>query len=105
MEAYGERGKNMNGGYAMIDCTGLDLIKGETVQTIATIYDRVKTAMSRGKPLMACNCVWDGIPVSPIYTFAIQIATNRIICTASTLQIIINSDDTITINNMAPASN
>ena len=33
----------MNGGYIMIDCTGLDLTKGSTEQTITGLYSKVKT--------------------------------------------------------------
>lgn len=86
-------------GYIAIDCEGLDLIKGSTPQTLDGIYDDVTTAMKTGKPIYAYNCNWDGRYVTPIQIFAINFS-NTIICTASTLQILINSNDTITINNL-----
>lgn len=93
----------MNGGYIMIDCTGLDLIKGITPQTVEGLYERVKAAMAHNKPLFAINAIWGtGRPVTPILVFAIDWG-DFIICTASTLQVIINPDDSVTINNMAPA--
>ena len=90
----------MNGGYIMLDCTGLDLIKGETPQSINGLYRNVSMAMNTHKPLFAYNCNWGGIDVSPIQTFAIQIAPDTIICTSSTLQIVIKNTDVVTINNM-----
>lgn len=94
----------MNGGYIMIDCTGLDLTKGTTSQTVEGIYQRVKSALTHNKPLFANNAIWgNGKPVTPIQVFAIDFGDSGIICTASTLQVVIAPDDSIIINNMAPA--
>ena len=93
----------MNSGYFMIDCSGLDLIKGSTPQTIPGIYSKCRVALQIGKPVYAVNCVWDDLTVTPISTFLIQIAENTIIATSSTLQIVVASNDVVTINNMAPA--
>lgn len=89
------------GGYVLIDCKKMDLTKGSTEQTITGIYDRVKEAMNGGKPVYACNCVWGtGNPVTPINVIAIQEDTDTIICTASTLQIVVKNTDKVTIVNM-----
>lgn len=89
-----------NGGYVGIDCKGLDLTKGSTEQTIAGIYEDVQTAMETGKPIVAYNCIWGaGKPVTPINVFAIQF-DGQVIVTSSTLQVVISSNDHITINNM-----
>lgn len=93
----------MNSGYFMIDCHGLDLIKGSTPQTIAGLYSKCKVAIQIGKPVYAVNCVWDDISVTPISVFLIQIATDTIIATSSTLQVVVTSSDVVTINNMAPS--
>lgn len=92
----------MKGGYVMVDCAGLDLIKGSTPQTITGLYERVKTAMKANKPIYAFNAVWDtqGL-VTPVQTFAIDFE-DYIICTASTLQIVITPQSVVTINNLAP---
>ena len=90
----------MNGGYIMIDATGLDLIKGETPQTVNGMYNAVKRAMVINKPMYCLNAIWGtGKPVTPIQFFAIDFG-DVIICTASTLQIIITPQDSITINNL-----
>ena len=89
------------GGYAIVDCKGLDLTKGSTPQTINGLFARIKEVMPSGKPLLGYNCIWgSGVPVTPIYFFAIQYDTNTIICTASTLQIYITNEDVVTIVNM-----
>ena len=94
----------MNGGYIMVDCTGLDLIKGSTPQTIAGLYNLVKSAMGCNKPIFAVNCVWDdkGL-VTPIQCFCIDFGDYGIIATASTLQIHIAPNNVVTIVNLAPA--
>lgn len=95
----------MNGGYVMIDCTGIDLLKGETPQTVTGLYAKVQVAMQTGKPIYAGNMIWgSGKPVTPVQVFAIQF-DDMVICTASTLQVRVNSSDVVTIVNMAPAAN
>lgn len=39
----------MNGGYSMIDCTGLDLAN---LGTVNGLYEKTKTAIGTGKPLV-----------------------------------------------------
>lgn len=96
----------MNGGYIMIDCAGLDLTKGETPQTITGLHALVTAAVKTGKALFANNCIWgSGKPVSPVQVFAIYFADIETwIVTASTLQIIVPKNDSVTIVNMAPAA-
>lgn len=89
----------MNGGYIMIDCTGLDLIKGQTPQTITGIFNTVKNAMKTNKPMYCVNANWDGAFCSPIQVFAIEF-DSYIIVTTSTLQVKITNEDVITITSM-----
>lgn len=93
----------MNPGYIMIDCEELDLTEEEP-QTITGIYDRMQEALSTQKAVVACNCVWgDTGPVTPISVLLTTPAENTIVATASTLQVIVTSQDVVTIVNMAPA--
>lgn len=94
----------MNGGYCMIDCTGLDLTKGSTEQTIHGLYDKVRASMRCDKPVYAYNCSWGNIGImTPIQVMCLLFAADEyIIATASTLQIIITKSDVVTINNLAP---
>ena len=91
----------MKGGYTLINCTGLDLIKGSTEQNISGIYNKVKSAMQTKKMMIAVNCNWNGAYVTPISVFAIDFG-DYIIVTSSTLQIVVNTNDVVTINNLAP---
>ena len=91
--------KYMNG-YSVVDCTGLDLTKGSTEQTITGLYAAVKAACKTGKPLYAINAVWStqGV-VTPIQVFAVDFTTYYVI-TAATLQIWLTNADVVTIVNM-----
>lgn len=91
----------MNGGYFMIDCTGLDLTKGATPQTLTGMYEKLQTAISLNMPVYAVNASWGDLAVTPIQVFAIAF-DGYIIVTASTLQVVVTSADVITINNLAP---
>lgn len=89
----------MNGGYFMIDCKGLDLLK-DSPQTIAGMYKQAQVAMTTNKPIIAYNCMWgNDKSITPIQVFMIQF-DGYIIATSSTLQVIIASNDSITINNL-----
>lgn len=56
----------MNGGYAMIDFSGVDL--GD-LGTVTGIYDRTKDAIETGKPLVICNIVNGEQSFSPIVAY------------------------------------
>ena len=95
----------MKGGYVLVDAKGLDLT-GESTQTIAGLYNKVKAAMATGKLIIVENMIWgdDGI-ISPVHVFAIDMgSTYGIYCTASTLQIRVSPADVVTIVNMAPSN-
>ena len=92
---------HFKGGYQNIDCGGLEINTAEK-QTIAGIHAQVDRAYKNGKLVIACNTNWVGKPITPIPVFITSVG-GVYICTASTLQIIVDSADGITINNMAPA--
>lgn len=94
-----EGGFNVNGGYIMLDCTGLDLTKGDTPQTLVGMFNRVKQAMETNKPMYCVNANWDNAYCSPIQIFAIEF-DGYIIVTASTLQVTVTDEDVITISSM-----
>lgn len=90
----------MKGGYINIDCSGLDLTKGTTEQTITGLYQTVKSAFKANKPIFAYNAIWgtNGI-VSPIQVFIVDFGT-KFVCTTSTLQINVTNQDKVTITNL-----
>ena len=90
-------------GYISIDCKGLDLLAAES-QTITGLYADVQEAIKTGKPIFAVNMVWGDVsPISPVQVFTVQF-DGYVIVTASTLQVIITTADSVTINNLAPAN-
>ena len=90
----------MKGGYINIDCSGLDLTKGATEQTITGLYQTVKSAFKANKPIFAYNAIWgtNGI-VSPIQVFIVDFGA-KFVCTTSTLQINVTNQDKVTITNL-----
>lgn len=91
----------MNGGYVNIDASGLDVHETEK-QTINGIYKKTLDAKKADKPIFVYNAVFgDYGKMSPIGVFC-NFASNgkTIICTSSTLQIIIDENDGVTINNL-----
>lgn len=91
----------MKGGYINIDAIGLDLSK-DTKQTINGIYKKTLDAKNADKPIFVYNAVFGNYgKMSPISIFCNFASDNEtIICTSSTLQIIVDKNDGVTINNL-----
>ena len=93
---------NLNGGYTMVDCTGIELNTAEK-QTITGIRAQVDKAYAANKPIYAYNLTWNSLKATPIQIM-LTVEDNNLIGTASTLQLIIDKADGVTINNMAPSN-
>lgn len=90
-------------GYISIDCKGLNLL-ADSAQTINGLYADVQAAIKTGKPLFATNMVWGTVSdISPVQVFTVQF-DGYVVCTASTLQVIVTTEDSVTINNLAPTN-
>lgn len=95
----------MKGGYVLVDCKGLDL-KVSSGQTITGLYNRVVSAIRKGKAIYAENLKWGNDNVSPVAVFANFDGTeDYVVCTSATLQIVVTKADAVTIINMAPEAN
>lgn len=89
----------MNGGYIMIDCTGLDLLS-ETSQTITGLYKKCADAMKTNKPVYAVNLTYgDYGPTTPVAVMLLQNGANQISASSMTLRLDITSADAVTITN------
>lgn len=95
--------KTCNGGYAMIDCGGMNLL-AQSAQTIAGIYAKVSAAFDSKKPVIACNMIYGVDAISCVPVFLVKELSGTIIATASVVQIIITAADEVTIVNLAPAN-
>lgn len=89
----------MNGGYVMVDCTGIELTS-VVKQTITGIYNQVKRAVATNKPIFAVNCTWEQDVMTPIQVMVTPRSSGNYIATASTLQLEIDESDGVTIINM-----
>lgn len=95
---------NLNGGYTMIDCSGIELTTA-TKQTVTGIYNQVKKAYKSDKQVLAYNLTFASGKVTPV---SVMInpepgSDTGYIATASTLQLWIDASDGVTVVNMAPA--
>ena len=90
----------MESGYIMIDCKGFDLLS-ESAVTIGGLFDRLTEAMKTGKVVVAYNLKWDGEKTSPCPVFVTKPSTS-FCCRASTLQIWVSNEDSVTVVNLAP---
>lgn len=90
----------MTNGYVLVDCKGLNLLGGDTPQSISGLYKSVKTAFESGKPIYAVNCVYGtGVTVSPVQVMGI-LEAGVYILTASILQVRVSSNDTAIITSL-----
>lgn len=56
----------MNGGYIMIDCTGVNL---GNLGEVEGLYNKVKDAIKTEKPIVLCNIVNDTQAFTPINAY------------------------------------
>ena len=74
----------------------------EESQSFTGIYARVQEAINTGKPIYSTGLTWgEQGTMSPVEIFTVQF-DGYVVCTASTIQIIVGADDSITINNLIP---
>ena len=91
----------MNGGYIMVDCTGIDLTDN-TSQSISGIWYKAVKAVKADKPIVAYNCEYGtGVTVSPVTCFGWYIDDDEIVIVGATLHIHIKDDDTATVLDVA----
>ncbi len=92
----------MKGGYINIDASGLDILNTEKQTIINGIYKKILDAKKADKPIFVYNAVFgDYNKISPIMIFCNFASDGEtIICNSSTLQIIVDKADGVTINNL-----
>lgn len=90
-----------NGGYILVDVTGLDL-SDSSPQSITGIWDKAVSAMATGKPIVVGGCVYGtGVPVSPVTCFGWYLDTDEIVIVGATLHVHITDADTATVLDVA----
>lgn len=89
----------MNGGYSMIDCSGLVLTKG-TNQTINGIWEQVDAAYKANKPCWAYNCGYNDGMLTPVPVMILNESATEYIATSSILQVSIKNNDVCKVNTL-----
>lgn len=84
----------MNGGYAMVDCAGLDLAD---LGTVMGLYNRVKDAINTEKPIVLYNVVNSTQAFSPIVAFGGAESSTSVFLSFFPVTLHISSDDAVTI--------
>lgn len=84
----------MNGGYAMIDCTGLDL---GNPGTVTGLYEKALNAIKTGKPLVLNNVVNGSQAFTPITGFGGIESSTSVFISFEPVTIHISNEDVVTI--------
>jgi len=93
----------MNGGYILVDCSGLDLTDSNE-QTISGLWNKAVAAIATQKPIVASGSVYGtGKPVSPVTCFGWYISATEIVIVGATLHIHIKNTDKVTVLDVASA--
>ena len=94
----------MNGGYVIIDGSGVDVTKGATEQSVTGFYAELISAKKTGKPVFIGNMLAGaGVSMSPVQGF-IKTGEGSASFTFSTLQINVTSADVITVTDLTAAA-
>ena len=90
----------MNGGYVLIDGSGVDITKGATEQTVTGFYAELISAKKTGQPVFIGNMLAGmGVSMSPVQGF-IKTGVGSASFTFSTMQINVTSADVITVTDL-----
>ena len=84
----------MTGGYAMIDCTGLDL---GNPGTVSGLYDKAKDAISTDKPVVLCGIVNGEQKFTPINAYGGVESSTSVFFSFFPITIHISNQDAVTI--------
>lgn len=82
----------MNGGYAMIDCAGVDL---GNLGTVSGLYAKTKAALSTDKPLVLANIVNGDQAFGPIVAFGGIESATSVFLSFFPVTLHINSSDVV----------
>lgn len=83
----------MNGGYALVDFTGVNL---SDLGTVSGIYERTKAAIKAGKPLVLSGIVNGTQGFSPIVAFGGEESSTSVFVSFFPVTLHISNEDTIT---------
>ena len=83
----------MNGGYALIDCTGVDL---GNLGTVDGLYDKVKDAISTNKPLVLSGIVNSTQAFTPMVAYGGVESSTSVFLSFFPITLHISNQDVVT---------
>ena len=83
----------MNGGYTMIDCSGVDL---NNLGTVAGLYARVKSAIKSNKQIVLYNIVNSTQEFTPITAYGGEESATSVFLSFFPITLHIDSDNVVT---------
>lgn len=83
----------MNGGYAMVDCTGLDL--GD-LGTVTGLYSKTKAAIESEKPLVLSGVVNGEQAFTPMVAYGGVESTSSVFVSFFPITLHISNEDVVT---------
>lgn len=92
----------MPGGYYLLDGLSIELTGSPTVY--AGAWNAAVAALASNKPIVAYNTKYSTAPVSPVQVFGWYLSSTRICLVGATLHILIDNDNTVTIQDVAPST-
>lgn len=90
----------LNGGYVLVDASGIELTETDP-QDVAGIWDKAVKAVAAQKPIIACGCTYSTAPVSPVTGFAWYLASDEIVFVGATLHVHIKNNNKVTVLDVA----
>ena len=91
-----------NSGYIFLDGGGIDLSTSDP-QSITGAWNRANAVYKSGKPIWAFNTKYgSGNPLSPVPVFIWYLSATSLVIVGATLHIIVSSDDTCVVQDVAP---
>lgn len=82
----------MNGGYALVDFTGVDL---NDLGEVPGIYEKTKAAVNTGKPIVICGIVNDTQAFSPIVAFGGEESSTSVFLSFFPVTLHISNEDVV----------
>lgn len=83
----------MNGGYVMVDCTGIDL---GNLGTVPGLYNQVKNAVKTGKPIVLNGIVNAKQAFTPITAYGGEESSTSVFLSFFPVTLHISSSDVVT---------
>lgn len=83
----------MNGGYTLIDMTGVDL---NDLGTKTGLYNTIKAAVKASKPMVLCGLVNNTQAFSPIVAYGGEESSTSVFVSFFPVTLHVDSDDAIT---------